>query len=76
MTKATTTLTRAEGQHVQLVGELQLFKHPQGAEGAGAEAVVEVEHGGRRSGYVGNFERRVLLLSAPGPPGGGSQPFD
>jgi len=23
---------------------LQLFEHPQGAEGAGADAVVEVEH--------------------------------
>jgi hypothetical protein len=30
---------------VELVGQLQLFQHPQGAEGAGADAVVEVEHG-------------------------------
>jgi hypothetical protein len=30
---------------VELVGQLQLFEHPQGAEGAGADAVVKVEHG-------------------------------
>ena len=30
---------------MELVGQLQLFEHPQGAEGAGADAVVEVEHG-------------------------------
>jgi hypothetical protein len=30
---------------VELVGQLQFFEHPQGAEGAGADAVVEVEQG-------------------------------
>jgi hypothetical protein len=36
---------------------LQLFEHPQGAEGAGADAVVEVEH----ESYLGF----AVLVSCP-----------
>jgi len=35
---------RRKGQHAQRVGHAQLFEHPQGAERAGADAVVKRDH--------------------------------
>ena len=46
---------------MQLVGELQLFEHPQGAEGAGADAVVGVEHG--RQALVTWMDRKSLACA-------------
>jgi hypothetical protein len=46
---------------------LQLFEHPQGAEGAGADAVVEVEHGGGLVSLAGcHFPQLSVRLVAAG----------